>query len=170
LSKPCASQNVVEASRRASLVRVRIWSRHFVRRFVSSHLCGQSFWRGFLRGLFFLIVDCGYPMFWYLTPMSFLLFALLGHWPSPLCSLFGLCRRRPHLLAYASMEPSTRCGRTTACGACKRRRATHGPRHRCPLSEGADRSGFSASPPPAGLSQRDFYGIPWRSCFDCSVW
>jgi hypothetical protein len=44
--------SVVEAFRRASLVRVGTWSRHFVRRFGSFHLCGQSFWRGFLRVLF----------------------------------------------------------------------------------------------------------------------
>jgi hypothetical protein len=41
--------SVVEASRRASLVRVGTWSRRPVRRFGSVRLCGQSFWRGFLR-------------------------------------------------------------------------------------------------------------------------
>jgi hypothetical protein len=59
--------SVVEASRRASLVRVGTWSRCFIRRFGSFRLCGQSSWRGFFRGLFFLIVDCGYPLFGYLT-------------------------------------------------------------------------------------------------------
>jgi hypothetical protein len=58
---------VAKASRQVSLVRVGKWSRHFVCRFGSSRLCGRSFCRGFLRGLFFLIVDCGYPLFWYLT-------------------------------------------------------------------------------------------------------
>jgi hypothetical protein len=34
-----------------------------VRGFGSFYLRGQSLWRGFLRGLSFLIVDYGYPLF-----------------------------------------------------------------------------------------------------------
>jgi hypothetical protein len=49
-SEPRASRNVVEAFRLSF-------------RLVPS----QSFWHGFLRGLFFLIVDYGYPLFWYPT-------------------------------------------------------------------------------------------------------
>jgi hypothetical protein len=62
--------SVVEASGRASLVRVGTWSRHSVHCFGSFRLCGQSSWRGFFRGLFFLIVDCGYPLV--LVPDSYL--------------------------------------------------------------------------------------------------
>jgi hypothetical protein len=58
---------VVEAARRASLVRVRTWLRRSVRDFGSFYLRGRSPWRGFLRGLSFLIVECGYPLFRYLT-------------------------------------------------------------------------------------------------------
>jgi hypothetical protein len=39
-SEPRASRNVVETSRRASLVRVGMWSRRSVRRFGSSRLGG----------------------------------------------------------------------------------------------------------------------------------
>jgi hypothetical protein len=49
---------VVEASRRASLVRVGTWSRRSVRGFGSFYLRGQH---GFLRGLSFLVVECGSP-------------------------------------------------------------------------------------------------------------
>jgi hypothetical protein len=61
---------VVEASCRASLVRVGTWSRRSVRGFGLSRLRGRSPWRGFLRGLSFLIVDCGYPLFRYPTPAT----------------------------------------------------------------------------------------------------
>jgi hypothetical protein len=59
--------SVVEAFRRASLVRVGTWSRRFVRCFGSFRLRGRSLWRGFLRGLSFLIIDCEYPLFRYPT-------------------------------------------------------------------------------------------------------
>jgi hypothetical protein len=70
--------SVVEVFRRASLVRVGMWSRRFVRRFGPSRLGGQSFWRGFLRGLFFLIVDCGYPLFVVSDKYFFRFRSLLG--------------------------------------------------------------------------------------------
>jgi hypothetical protein len=58
---------VVEASRGASLVRVETWSRRSVHGFGSLYLRGRSLWRGFLRGLSFLVVECGYPLFRYPT-------------------------------------------------------------------------------------------------------
>jgi hypothetical protein len=60
---------VVEASRRASLVRVGTRSRRSVRGFGSFFLRGRSLWRGFLRGLSFSVVECGYPLFRYSTHM-----------------------------------------------------------------------------------------------------
>jgi hypothetical protein len=62
--------SMVKASRRASLVRVRTWSRHSVCGFCSFHLRGRSLLHGFLRGLSFLIVDYGYPLFRYPTVAS----------------------------------------------------------------------------------------------------
>jgi hypothetical protein len=76
--------SMVEAFRRASLVWVETWSRRFVRHFGSFHLCGQSSWSGFFRGLFCLIVDCGYPLFWYPT---------LSLWTSLLWFVFDLWTR-----------------------------------------------------------------------------
>jgi hypothetical protein len=58
---------MVEASHRASLVRVRTWSRRLVRGFGSLYLRRRSLWCGFLRGLSSLVVECGYPLFRYLT-------------------------------------------------------------------------------------------------------
>jgi hypothetical protein len=62
---------VVEVSRRVSLVQVGTWSRRSVRGFGSFRLRGRSLWRGFLRSLSFLIVDCGYPLFRYPTLIIF---------------------------------------------------------------------------------------------------
>jgi hypothetical protein len=59
---------VVEAVRRASLVRVGTWSRRYVRGFGSLYLRERSLWRGFVRGLSFLVVECGYPLIRYPTP------------------------------------------------------------------------------------------------------
>jgi hypothetical protein len=66
--------SVVEASYRASLMRVRTWLRCSVRCFDSFRLRGRSLWCHFLRGLSFLIVDCGYPLFRYPTMSSYTLF------------------------------------------------------------------------------------------------
>jgi hypothetical protein len=62
--------SVVEVSHRASLVRDRTWSMHSVRGFGSFRLRGRSLWRGFLRGLSFLIVNYGYPLFRYPTTIN----------------------------------------------------------------------------------------------------
>jgi hypothetical protein len=70
--------SVVEASCRESLVRVRMWSRRPVERASceSERSRGISFTvsacpifvgRAFGMVLFFLIVDCRYPLFWYPT-------------------------------------------------------------------------------------------------------
>jgi hypothetical protein len=70
--------SVVEASCRASLVRVGAWSRRPIKRasYKSKRDRGVSFvvsarpvfvGKAFGVVLFFLIVDCGYPLFWYPT-------------------------------------------------------------------------------------------------------
>jgi hypothetical protein len=58
---------MVEASRRASLVRVGTWSRRSVRGFGSLYPHGRSLGVVFSGGLFFLVVEFGYPLFRYPT-------------------------------------------------------------------------------------------------------
>jgi hypothetical protein len=72
---------MVEASRRESLVRVRTWSRRFVRGFGSLYLRGRSLGVVFSEGLSFLVVECGYPLFRYPTVA-----------PEPLCECGHSCR------------------------------------------------------------------------------
>jgi hypothetical protein len=72
---------VVETSHRASLMRVRTWSRHFVRGFGLLYLCGQSLGVVFSEGLSFLVVEFGYPLFRYPKVA-----------PEPLCECGHSCR------------------------------------------------------------------------------
>jgi hypothetical protein len=52
-----------------------------MRGFGSFYLRGLSLWRGFLRGLSFLVVECGYPLIRY--PIVA---------PEPLCECGHSCR------------------------------------------------------------------------------
>jgi hypothetical protein len=61
---------VVEASRRASLVRVGTWPRRSVRGFSSLYLRGRSLDVVFSGGLSFLVVEFGYPLFRYPTNLD----------------------------------------------------------------------------------------------------
>jgi hypothetical protein len=72
---------VVEVSHRASRVRVITWSRRSVHGFGSFYLRGRSLWHGFLRGLSFLVVEYGYPLFRHSTVA-----------PKPLCECGHSCR------------------------------------------------------------------------------